>query len=67
MLHLIVFPLQLYCDLNSSLRKLLNASAGSFWQTGWVYTRVNDRVAFLFNGIFESVIVSFLDPYSVLS
>lgn len=41
---------ELYCDLNSSLRKLLNASAGSFWQTGWVYTRVNDRVAFLFNG-----------------
>ncbi|XP_016512846.1 squamosa promoter-binding-like protein 12 [Nicotiana tabacum] len=41
---------ELYCDLNSSLRKLLNASADSFWQTGWVYTRVNDRVAFLFNG-----------------
>ncbi|MCD7450350.1 hypothetical protein HAX54_005552 [Datura stramonium] len=41
---------ELYCDLNSSLRKLLNASAGSFWQSGWVYTRVNDRVAFLFNG-----------------
>ncbi|CAN4107103.1 unnamed protein product [Withania somnifera] len=41
---------ELYCDLNSSLRKLLKASAGSFWRTGWVYTRVNDRVAFLFNG-----------------
>lgn len=41
---------ELHCDLNSSLRKLLNASAGSFWRTGWVYTRVNDRVAFLFNG-----------------
>ncbi|XP_016439329.2 squamosa promoter-binding-like protein 1 [Nicotiana tabacum] len=41
---------ELYCDLNSSLRKLLNASADSFWQTGWVYARVNDRVAFLFNG-----------------
>ncbi|KAJ8542134.1 hypothetical protein K7X08_017000 [Anisodus acutangulus] len=41
---------ELYCDLNFSLRKLLNASADSFWRTGWVYTRVNDRVAFLFNG-----------------
>nr|AUW52984.1 squamosa promoter binding-like protein 12b [Petunia x hybrida] len=41
---------ELYCDLNSSLRKLLNASTDSFWQTGWIYTRVNDRVAFLFNG-----------------
>ncbi|XP_060212844.1 squamosa promoter-binding-like protein 1 [Lycium barbarum] len=41
---------ELYCDLNSSLRKLLNASADSFWRTGWIYTRVNDRVAFLFNG-----------------
>lgn len=41
---------ELYCDLNSSLRKLLNASAGSFWRTGWVYSRVKDRVAFLFNG-----------------
>ncbi|CAN4095870.1 unnamed protein product [Withania somnifera] len=41
---------ELYCDLNCSLRKLLNASAGSFWRTGWVYTRMNDRVALLFNG-----------------
>ncbi|KAM3345023.1 squamosa promoter-binding-like protein 1 [Capsicum galapagoense] len=41
---------KLYCDLNSSLRKLLNASTCSFWHTGWVYTRVNDRVAFLYNG-----------------
>ncbi|XP_049365977.1 squamosa promoter-binding-like protein 1 [Solanum verrucosum] len=41
---------ELYCDLNSSLKKLLNASAGSFWRTGWVYSRVKDRVAFLFNG-----------------
>nr|AUW52986.1 squamosa promoter binding-like protein 12d [Petunia x hybrida] len=41
---------ELYCDLSSSLTKLLNASTDSFWRTGWVYTRVQHRVAFIFNG-----------------
>ncbi|XP_059289449.1 squamosa promoter-binding-like protein 1 [Lycium ferocissimum] len=41
---------ELYCDLSSSLTKLLDASADSFWKTGWIYTRVQHRVAFIFNG-----------------
>ncbi|MCD7462848.1 hypothetical protein HAX54_049464 [Datura stramonium] len=41
---------ELYCDLSSSLTKLLNASSDSFWRTGWVYTRLQHRVAFTFNG-----------------
>ncbi|KAJ8528912.1 hypothetical protein K7X08_030652 [Anisodus acutangulus] len=41
---------ELYCDLSSSLTKLLNASADSFWKNGWIYSRVQHRVAFMFNG-----------------
>ncbi|XP_031097262.1 squamosa promoter-binding-like protein 1 isoform X1 [Ipomoea triloba] len=41
---------ELCCDLSSSLRKLLDASSDSFWKTGWIYTRVQNRVAFVFNG-----------------
>ncbi|XP_075085770.1 squamosa promoter-binding-like protein 1 [Nicotiana tabacum] len=41
---------ELYCDLRSGLTKFLNASTDSFWRTGWVYTRVQHRVAFIFNG-----------------
>ncbi|MED6135637.1 hypothetical protein PIB30_048494 [Stylosanthes scabra] len=39
---------QLSCNLGSSLSKL--ASNDSFWTTGWVYTRVQQSVAFLYNG-----------------
>lgn len=41
---------ELGCDLSSSLRKLLDASSDSFWKTGWIYTRVQNRIAFVFNG-----------------
>ncbi|XP_057753182.1 squamosa promoter-binding-like protein 1 [Arachis stenosperma] len=39
---------ELSCNLGSSLSKL--ASNDSFWTTGWVYTRVQQSVAFLYNG-----------------
>ncbi|PSR85250.1 Squamosa promoter-binding-like protein [Actinidia chinensis var. chinensis] len=41
---------ELCSDLSSSLARLLNASNDSFWRTGWVYTRVNHHVAFIYNG-----------------
>ncbi|KAG4929460.1 hypothetical protein GLYMA_17G039600v4 [Glycine max] len=41
---------ELYCNLGSSLRKLLAESNDSFWRTGWVYARVQHSVAFLYNG-----------------
>ncbi|XAR56938.1 hypothetical protein NMG60_11024910 [Bertholletia excelsa] len=41
---------KLGCDLNSSLSRLIDASNDSFWRTGWVYARVQHRVAFLCNG-----------------
>lgn len=44
--------LQLCCDLSSSLTRLIDASNDSFWRTGWVYTRVQHRVAFLYSGLF---------------
>ena len=44
--------LQLCSDLSSSLTRLLNASNDSFWRTGWVYTRVNHHVAFIYDGLF---------------
>ncbi|XP_010276543.1 PREDICTED: squamosa promoter-binding-like protein 1 [Nelumbo nucifera] len=37
-------------DLSSSLSRLLDASDGSFWRTGWVYARVQHRIAFVYNG-----------------
>ncbi|KAI3459169.1 hypothetical protein Pfo_015832 [Paulownia fortunei] len=41
---------ELYCNLNSSLRRLLDSSTDSFWRTGWIYTRVRHRVTFVYNG-----------------
>ncbi|XP_022842385.1 squamosa promoter-binding-like protein 1 [Olea europaea var. sylvestris] len=41
---------ELYCGLSSSLRRLVDSSTDSFWSTGWIYTRVRHRVAFLYNG-----------------
>ncbi|TKY72966.1 Squamosa promoter-binding protein 1 [Spatholobus suberectus] len=40
---------ELCYNLGSSLRKLA-ASNDSFWRSGWVYTRVQHSVAFLYNG-----------------
>ncbi|KAK1317504.1 Squamosa promoter-binding-like protein 1 [Acorus calamus] len=37
-------------DLSSSLCRLLNVTNDNFWKTGWVYVRVQHRVAFIYNG-----------------
>ncbi|XP_050218750.1 squamosa promoter-binding-like protein 1 [Mercurialis annua] len=37
-------------DLGDSLSKLLDASADSFWRTGWIYARVRNCVSFIYNG-----------------
>lgn len=36
--------------LGASLSKLLEASNDSFWRTGWVYARVQQRLSFIYNG-----------------
>lgn len=41
---------ELCCDLGSSLSRLLDMSEDSFWRTGWVYTRVQNRLAFIYSG-----------------
>ncbi|XP_052204479.1 squamosa promoter-binding-like protein 1 isoform X2 [Diospyros lotus] len=41
---------ELCCDLGSSLTRLLDASNDHFWRTGWVYTRLQQCVAFIYNG-----------------
>ncbi|GAB2294188.1 hypothetical protein Dimus_028406 [Dionaea muscipula] len=41
---------ELYYNLGSSLGRLLDMSDDHFWRTGWIYTRVQDRVAFICNG-----------------
>ncbi|XVE82356.1 hypothetical protein DITRI_Ditri15bG0142100 [Diplodiscus trichospermus] len=41
---------ELFCDLGSSLRRLVEMSNDSFWKTGWVYARVQHSVAFIYNG-----------------
>ncbi|KAK6146267.1 hypothetical protein DH2020_020136 [Rehmannia glutinosa] len=41
---------ELYCNLNSSLRRLLDSSDDLFWRTGWIYTRVRHRATFVYNG-----------------
>lgn len=43
---------QLQDDLRSNLRRLLDVSDDSFWRTGWVYTRVQHHIAFIYNGLF---------------
>ncbi|KAF6172187.1 hypothetical protein GIB67_024809 [Kingdonia uniflora] len=37
-------------DLGSSLSRLLDVSDNNFWKTGWIYSRVQHRVAFIYNG-----------------
>ncbi|KAL0433864.1 UNVERIFIED_CONTAM: Squamosa promoter-binding-like protein 1 [Sesamum latifolium] len=41
---------ELYRNLNSTLGRLLESSAESFWRTGWIYTRVQHRATFVYNG-----------------
>ncbi|KAI0528840.1 hypothetical protein KFK09_001383 [Dendrobium nobile] len=37
-------------DLGSCLNRLLCLSADNFWQTGWVYARLQHHVALIYNG-----------------
>ncbi|XP_008223488.1 PREDICTED: squamosa promoter-binding-like protein 12 [Prunus mume] len=41
---------ELCCHLGSNLKRLLHAANDPFWTTGWVYTRVQQNVAFTYNG-----------------
>ncbi|XP_051141940.1 squamosa promoter-binding-like protein 1 [Andrographis paniculata] len=42
---------ELSCNLRSSLGRLLNLSDDTpFWNTGWIYTVVQDQIAFIYNG-----------------
>ncbi|KAL6525865.1 Cysteine desulfurase mitochondrial [Orobanche minor] len=42
---------ELYYDLSSSLNRLLNvADEVNFWSTGWIYARVQNQMAFIYNG-----------------
>ncbi|GAA0152189.1 hypothetical protein LIER_10730 [Lithospermum erythrorhizon] len=42
---------ELSCDLRSSLSKLLDIAYDDvFWTNGWIYTRVQNRIAFAHNG-----------------
>ncbi|KAK6937210.1 SBP domain [Dillenia turbinata] len=37
-------------ELSSSLSRLLDSTDDNFWKTGWMYIRVPDQVAFVYNG-----------------
>ncbi|CAA0824948.1 Squamosa promoter-binding-like protein 1 [Striga hermonthica] len=51
---------ELYCDLRSSLNRLLRlADDVSFWNTGWIYARVQNQMAFVYNG---QVVVNYSLP-----
>ncbi|KZV33652.1 squamosa promoter-binding-like protein 1-like [Dorcoceras hygrometricum] len=41
---------ELYCDISSSLRRLLDSSNDSFWKTGWIYSRVQNHISFVYDG-----------------
>lgn len=48
--------MQVCLDLGASLSRLLNTSSDSFWQTGWVYVRVQNCVSFIYNGWLPSLL-----------
>ncbi|KAF6154953.1 hypothetical protein GIB67_018390 [Kingdonia uniflora] len=41
---------ELCYDLSSSLSRLLEFSTDPFWRTGWVYIRVQDQIALIYDG-----------------
>ncbi|KAG7629142.1 Squamosa promoter-binding-like protein 12 [Arabidopsis thaliana] len=41
---------ELCCDLSFSLRRLLDLSDDPLWTDGWLYLRVQNQLAFAFNG-----------------
>ncbi|KAL2556464.1 Squamosa promoter-binding-like protein 1 [Forsythia ovata] len=53
---------ELCCDLSSSLSRVLGFSDDdTFWSTGWIYIRVQNQIAFVFNG---QVVVDTALPFS---
>ncbi|CAI9774254.1 unnamed protein product [Fraxinus pennsylvanica] len=53
---------ELCCDLSSSLSRVLGFSNDdTFWSTGWMYIRVQNQIAFVFNG---QVVVDTALPFS---
>lgn len=49
-LHPLFFAWQLSDDLGFSLMKLLDLSDDPLWTAGWIYVRVQNQLAFVFNG-----------------
>ncbi|XP_017979528.1 PREDICTED: squamosa promoter-binding-like protein 1 [Theobroma cacao] len=41
---------ELCCDLSFTLSRLLDCSDDTFWRSGWIYIRVQDQIAFIYNG-----------------
>ncbi|KAL8026008.1 hypothetical protein ABFX02_14G000700 [Erythranthe guttata] len=41
---------ELHCNLNRTLKRLLDSSNDSFWRTGWIYTRVRHHATFVYDG-----------------
>ncbi|KAF3436598.1 hypothetical protein FNV43_RR23690 [Rhamnella rubrinervis] len=41
---------ELCYNLSSSFSRLLDVSDDTFWRTGWVYIRVQNQIAFIYNG-----------------
>ncbi|KMZ60230.1 putative Squamosa promoter-binding protein [Zostera marina] len=42
--------LELCHNLSSSLKMLLDLDSNGFWRTGWMYVRVRNQMAFIYNG-----------------
>ncbi|KAL1189580.1 Squamosa promoter-binding-like protein 12 [Cardamine amara subsp. amara] len=53
---------ELCCDLSFSLRRLLDLSDDPLWTDGWIYLRVQNQLAFAFNG--QVVLDTSLPPRS---
>ncbi|PSS06264.1 Squamosa promoter-binding-like protein [Actinidia chinensis var. chinensis] len=60
---------ELQCDLTSSLSRLMDASDDdTFWTTGWLYTRMQHQIAFMYNGqvVAETSLPLKNDTYSTI-
>ncbi|CAK8544455.1 unnamed protein product [Lathyrus sativus] len=52
---------ELCFDLTSSLNRLQDVSDDEFWRTGWIHIRVQNQMAFIFNG---QVVIDTSLPFS---
>lgn len=50
-IDLIYLCSQLYDDLSSNLNRLLHNSSDDLWTTGWIFAMVQDRAAFIYDGM----------------